>query len=135
MDINDWIVPTLNPDFVYHYTIAPAIIEIYKSGSSSTRVAVQLGLTRTQFDKLRADNADFNNICEFGENIAQATLEDIAIAGVKGEIKNFNNTILQFLLKSQYPDTYNDKKGDKDEGDSLLEQLTAGSLKLVREPE
>ncbi len=135
MDINDWVVPTLNPGFVYSDAIAPAIIEMYRSGSSSTRVAVELGLTRTQFDKLRTDNADFNNICEFGENIAQATLEDIAIAGVKGEIKNFNNTILQFLLKSQYPDTYNDKKGDKDEGDSLLEQLTAGSLKLVREPE
>lgn len=134
MDIKDWIDPKINPDFVYSADLDRSILEMYKSGASSARIAVELGLTKTQFNKLRTDNAQFNTICEFGENIAQATLEDIALAGAQGRIKNFNNTILQFLLKSQYPDTYNDKK-DKDEGDSLLEQLTAGSLKLVREPD
>ena len=110
------------------------ILDLYDLGSSSTKVAVELGITRKQLDSLRSSDPQFDKLCEFGENLAQSKLEALALQGALGNIKNFNNTILQFLLKSQYPDTYNDKK-DKNEGDSLLEQLTAGSLKLVREPE
>lgn len=124
----------LNPDFAYTESLDAEIMDLYDAGLSSTAVAIELGITRTQFDSLRASNPQFDKLCEFGENSAQAELERYALLGARGQIKNFNNTILQFLLKSQYPDTYNDKR-DKDEGDSLLEQLAAGSLKLVREPE
>lgn len=121
------------PDFVYDENLDEIILELYRSGLSSTGIATELGLTRTQYNSVRESNPKFNEICEFGENLAQVELERIALMGAKGHIKNFNNTILQFLLKSQYPETYNDKKGEKEEGDSLLEQLTAGSLKLVRD--
>lgn len=118
---------------MYDENLNDKILELYKSGLSSTAVATELGLTRTQYNGVRASNPKFDEICEFGENLAQAELESIALRGASGQIKNFNNTILQFLLKSQYPETYNDKKGEKEDGDSLLEQLTAGSLKLVRD--
>lgn len=124
-----------NPDFVYSKDHDAWILGIYGSGSSNVRVATKLGLTITQFDSLRSSNPEFNSVCEFGENIAQATLEDIALSGAKGEIKNFNNTILQFLLKSLYPETYNDKKSKDDDGGTLLEQLAAGSLTLVKQNE
>ena len=124
----------LDPNFVYDEELNDFILDLYYLGSSSTKVAVELGITRKQLDSLRSSDPQFDKLCEFGENLAQSKLEVLALQGALGNIKNFNNTILQFLLKSQYPDIYNDKK-DKNEGDSLLEQLTAGSLKLVREPE
>ncbi len=108
------------------------ILGLYRKGNSSTKVAVELGLTCTQYKNIRENNDAFNNICEFGENLSQTILERIALRGAKGKIKNFNNTILQFLLKAQYPATYNDKKDDKDEGGTLLEKLMAGSLELVK---
>lgn len=123
----------LNANFIYDECLDNSILDLYQEGASSTKVANKLGLTRTQFNSVRASNPKFDLLCEYGENLAQIFLEDLALEGAQGKIKNFNNTILQFLLKSQYPDTYNDKKGDKDEGDTLLEQLTAGSLKLVRD--
>ena len=120
-------------EFIYDRDMNAEILRLYRLGKSSTAVAVELGLTRTLYNSMRASIPEFDELCEYGENLAQAKLESIALRGAKGKIKNFNNTILQFLLKSQYPDTYNDKKGEKDEGGSLLEQLTAGSLKLVRD--
>ena len=106
---------------------------LYAKGSTSNAVAVEIGLTRTQFNSLREINPDFDEFCEFGENTAQTYLEDLALRGAKGEIRNFNNTMLQFLLKAQYPETYDNKKDDKDEGNTLLEKLTAGSLNLVKD--
>lgn len=125
----------LNPDFIYDESLDDFILTMYESGASNIKIAVSLGLTHTQFTALRSSNIEFNTLCEFGENLSQAILEDMALRGAQGQIKNFNNTVLQFLLKSLYPHTYNDKKEGKDEGDTLLEQLTAGSLKLVRHNE
>lgn len=122
-------------DFCYAPELNDKILELYSEGASSTQVAVGLNMTRTQFVAMRKAVPEFNEICEFGENTAQSFLEGIALDGAQGKIKNFNNTILQFLLKSQYPETYNDKKADQDDGGSLLEKLTAGSLKIVRENE
>ena len=120
-------------DFVFDQALRALMFGLYVQGASSTQVAVEMGLTRTQFNSMRKAMPDFDEYCEYGENTAQAFLEEIALRGVNGEIRNFNNTMLQFLLKSQYPETYDNKKDDKQEGDSLLEKLTAGSLTIVRD--
>lgn len=124
-----------NKDFMYSEDLSAEILALYGKGMSHVAVAAHLGLTKQQFGSTRALNIQFDDLCDFGEAIAQAYLEDMALAGAHGHIKNFNNTILQFLLKSQYPETYKDKKEEKEEGDSLLEQLAAGSLKLVKQNE
>lgn len=129
------ISPQFNPAFVYDPNLNDKILGLYELGMSSTRVAVSLGITRLKFESLRSTIPEFNEICEFGESVAQAALERLALMGAQGLIKNFNNTILQFLLKSQYPESYSDKKDKVPDSSSLLEQLTAGSLKLVRSDE
>lgn len=125
-----------NPaDIAIDDNLKEIVLERYAAGFTSTQVAVALGMTRAQFNTLREQNPSFDEVCEYGENVAQAFLEEIALRGANGEIRNFNNTMMQFLLKCQYPETYDSKKDDKQDGDSLLEKLTAGSLELVRKNE
>lgn len=119
------------------FELTPAIeadmLGMYEDGCTSTQVAVSLGLSLDGYIRACARIPQLQDVRQYGESIAQATLEALALEGSRGLIRNFNNTMLQFLLKNQYPHTYDGKKDDKPESESLLEQLTAGSLKLVRE--
>lgn len=122
-------------DLVVTPEVKDAILAIYQVGATDTQVAVYLGLTLDEYIRTRARIPELDHVCQYGHDLARSALEEIALRGAKGEIRNFNNTMLQFLLKCQYPDQYGDKKDGSKDSDSLLEQLTAGSLKLVRENE
>lgn len=122
----------IETDFTYDASLDKQILDLFKTGASHTKVAVELGLTRTQYDRARAVDQDFNLVCEYGENLSEAYFEQLALDGANGKIKNFNNTILKFLMESRYSGTYGKQKEEEDDS-SLLEKLAAGSLKLVRD--
>ena len=119
--------------FVFNDTVRNGLLDLFRIGASNIQAAVSLGLTKKQFDGLRELLPEFDDFCTYGEDISIAYLEQLALDGGEGKVKNFNNTVIQFLLKARCPAIYDSKKDDKPEGDSLLEQLSAGSLKLVRD--
>lgn len=123
------------PARTYDPDTCETVIELYSQGMSSTRVAITLGITRTIYNEWRATYPEFDRACEFGENLSECVLEDFALQGALGKIKNFNNTMMQFLIKYRCRKTYGDQKDDKDDESTLLEQLTSGKLKLVRDNE
>lgn len=112
------------------------IILLFKEGASHTKVATELGITRTQYNSAREANPKFNRLCEMGDQYAQIFLEDTAIQGARGELKNFNTTMTQFLLKTRFGEIYSDKRSaDDNAGGTLLEQLTAGSQNNDQKPD
>lgn len=126
---------TLKQEFEYTPELDDLVLQLFEEGVTSTQVAVSLGITLSEFEEICQKNKHFARVCHFGQDLARAKLEHIALEGAQGKLKNFNGTMVQFLLKTRYPDTYNDKRSGDNSNETLLEQLTAGSLKIVRDNE
>ena len=66
-----------------------------------------------------------------GEQLAEMYHEQKLHAGADGEIDGFNASARIFIMKSRYRETYGEQKEEKSAGDTLLEQLALGKLKVI----
>lgn len=116
----------------YDPAICDKIIEMFSDGSSVTKVAAKkLGIARSTYLKWKKDHPEFAAVCEIGENLAEAVLEDKGEAGMQGETENFNATVYKFHMVNRFRATYGEQKEEKSAGDTLLEQLVLGKVKIT----
>ena len=119
-------------DKKYDPSICDKIPVMFADGSSITKVAaIKLGISRSRYYDWKEEHPEFKAACEMGENIGEAAFEDIAMQGIKGEIDSYNAPTTIFMMKNRFRKTYGEVKEEKSAGDTLLEQLVLGKIKLT----
>lgn len=118
----------------YTPELCDKLAEMFADGSSITKVAAtKLRVSRNTYYLWKENYPEFKEAAEHAENLAEAAMEDIAIAGVKGEIDKFSASMHQFMMRNQYRKTYgDDEKKDNDMAKTLLEQLIGGQVTLTK---
>jgi hypothetical protein len=115
----------------YKPEMAKVALEELSQGKSIAAVCVALGIGRTSFYKYAENFPDFYDAVERGLAASQVYWEKIGESGIKGEFKNFGGAPWQFIMKNRFKDDYaEDKKDDKSNAESVLEQIMSGKLKV-----
>jgi hypothetical protein len=116
----------------YDPSICTKIPDMFADGASITEVAAaKIGIARSTYYLWKDTYPEFKRACELGENMSEIWWERKAKEGMQGQIENYNAATLIFVKKSRFRQTYGEQKEEKSAGDTLLEQLVSGKVKLV----
>lgn len=117
-------------DKIYDPSICSKIPSMFADGSSITKVAViKLGVSRQTYYDWKNQYPEFKAACQIGEQISEVYHEEKLEKGADGEIENYNASSRHFLMKCRF-ETYREQKEEKSAGDTLLEQVVLGKIKL-----
>ena len=102
----------------YKPELAEKLLDFFRDGSSITKVAaVKLGVSRQTYYEWKDKYPEFKKAAELGEQIAEATQEDLLDRGIMGEIEDFGMSGQVFKMKSRYRSTYADSPKTSPEDD------------------
>ena len=87
------------------------ILDIGKQGGNKTQMMEHFGLGRETFYKLYNNEPQFTNAVDKAMILSQNHwLSHVANAFEKGESKNINAGLWQFMMKNMFPTEFNDSK-------------------------
>lgn len=119
-------------DKIYDPSICAKIPDMFRDGSSITKVAaIKLGVSRGTYYDWKNQYPEFKAACDLGEQISEVYHETKLEQGADGEIENYNAPSRIFLIKNRFRSTYGEQKEEKSAGDTLLEQLVLGKVKIT----
>lgn len=105
--------------------------EILATGKSLAAVCAHFSIARSTLYEWRDNHPDFKQAIERGLQKAQVYWEGIGHDGITGEIEKFGAAPWIFTMKNRFREDYKEEKDEKkDEGQSILEKLITGEIKI-----
>lgn len=115
----------------YKKEFAKKAEEILATGKSLAAVCAALDITRQSLYDWKDAHPEFKEAIDKGLLKAQAVWEQMGEDGIKGNYEKFGAAPWIFTMKNRFREDYKeDKEEKKDNGQSVLEKLITGEIKL-----
>lgn len=99
----------------YEEWMCEAVIQVAQDGGFHTAMMVACGIDKDTFYKYKNDIPEFKEAVEYADLISLAIQEATLVAGMRGEIRNYNFSANAMILNNKYRALYKTGTGDNTE--------------------